>query len=71
MKTAEQFAKEFACTLTLHPSYAELHKMAQYASEMNEPLQEFILSALEARYAEIDKMREQAKELLKSMDELD
>lgn len=68
MKTAEQFAKEFACTLTLRPSYAELHKMAQYASEMNEPLQEFILAALEMRYAEIDTLRDQAQELAKAID---
>ena len=67
MKTAEQFAKEFACTLTLRPSYAELHKMAQYASEMHEPLQEFILAAVEMRYAEIDKLRADAERLAKEM----
>lgn len=69
MKTVEQFAKEFACTLTLRPSYAELHKMAQYASEMHEPLQEFILAAVEMRYAEIDQLRAQAEELSKVIDQ--
>lgn len=60
---ALQIAKDMTCTLTIQPSWEQFLKMAQYASDMQEPLRDFILEAIEQRCAEIDKIREDAAEL--------
>lgn len=67
---SERLAREMSCTLTIRPSWAELLKMAQYASDLHEPLQEFIIESCELRYEEIDRIRKNAEELSSVIDEL-